>query len=51
MSSVYSVPIIDVAPFLANDPVGTKEIICQVTRALEYSSNGNFTHNAIPGQG
>ena len=36
MSSVYSVPIIDVAPFLANDPVGTKEIIRQVTRALEH---------------
>ena len=36
MSSVYSVPIIDVAPFLANDPIGTKEIIRQVTRALEH---------------
>lgn len=36
MSSVYSVPIIDVAPFLANDPVGTKEILRQVTRALEH---------------
>jgi isopenicillin N synthase-like dioxygenase len=35
MSSVYSVPIIDVAPFLASDPVGTKEILQQVNRALE----------------
>src|SRR5215475_14043753 len=35
MSSVYSVPIIDVAPFLASDPVGAKQIIREVTRALE----------------
>lgn len=36
MSSVYSVPIINVAPFLADDPLGTTEILRQVTRALEH---------------
>ena len=35
MNSLYSVPVIDIAPFLASDPVGTKEIIQQVNLALE----------------
>jgi isopenicillin N synthase-like dioxygenase len=35
MNSLYSVPVIDVAPFLANDQVETKKIIQQVNRALE----------------
>src|SRR5215813_10123123 len=35
MNSLYSVPVIDVAPFLASDPTGTTEIIREVNRALE----------------
>jgi hypothetical protein len=34
MTSLYAVPIIDIAPFLAGDPVGTREILRHVTRAL-----------------
>jgi hypothetical protein len=33
MTSLYAVPIIDIAPFLARDPVGTRKILRHVTRA------------------
>ena len=35
MGTVQTVPVIDVAPFLAGDPVGEQEVVCQVGRACE----------------
>src|SRR5262249_15390383 len=35
MGTVQTVPVIDVAPFLAGDPVGAQEVIRQVGRACE----------------
>ena len=35
MGSVQTVPVIDVAPFLAGDPIGGREVVRQVSRACE----------------
>ena len=35
MGTVQTVPVIDVAPFLAGDPVGEQEVVRQVGRACE----------------
>lgn len=35
MGSTHTVPVIDIAPFLSGDPVGTQEVVRQVARACE----------------
>ncbi|NOT57899.1 MAG: isopenicillin N synthase family oxygenase [Deltaproteobacteria bacterium] len=48
MSTVQTVPIIDVAPFLAGDPAGTHEVIRHVSRACETIGFLVLTGHGIP---